>query len=103
MIARLLVSYRLTGSEQGGTVGIDIDGYDIMSADDVLDHIFNAIDNIFMYDVKNRIQLINVVELQPRRAVMRTQTTTTGYRCECLVCGKENGHGGLPCPDMKVT
>lgn len=99
MIARLLVSYTLVTFNQGGTIGVDIDNYDTLTANEVLDAIIKTIDDGYTWDTKNCIQLTSVVELQPRRPVTMRRPSI-GYRAECIACGKENGHGGLPCPTM---
>lgn len=98
MIARLLVSYQLTDTKQGGTIGIDIKDYDNLCANDILDAILDEINDIYQYDVKDRIRLANVVELQPRR--QSASQLQTNYRTGCMVCGQQHGHSGLPCPTM---
>lgn len=99
MIARLLVSYTETTFNRHGTIGVDIDNYDTLTASEVLDAIIAKIDEGYAWDATNSIQLTSVVELQPRRPVTMRRPSI-GYRAECIACGKENGHGGLPCPTM---
>ena len=104
MIARLIVSYVLVGPEQQGTIAVEIPGYEFMAAQAILDRINEEISEQYVRPVLSMIKITNIVELQPRKETALTaMMIDKGYSCSCLACGKENGHGGLPCPTMKPS
>lgn len=102
-VARLLVSYT-EGSNPQVTFGMDIANYEHLSASEVLSRINERIAYHFYGKPHARITIRNIIELSPKADhPVQTLMTDKGYSCACLACGKENGHGGLPCPTMSPS
>lgn len=103
MIARLIVSYELSNGLQRDTIGVDIPGYERLSAQNVITIILAEISKSYTRDVSRMVTITNIVELAARTDsdLTAARPWLSGYRAECKVCGQENGHGGLQCPNMK--
>jgi len=83
---------------------MDIGNYEYLAASEVLSRIEERISNHFYGRPQCRPVITNVIELSPKADhPAQTLMVDKGYACKCLACGKENGHGGLPCPTMSPS
>lgn len=101
-VARLLVSYT-EDSTASVTFGMDIANYEHLSACDVLARIKERIAQSFYGRPYARYTIQNVIELSPKADEYKPFVVDKGYSNNCIACGKENGHGGLPCPTMSAS